>query len=182
MPAFSGIWISWSTDIYHKHLIITAYYWAITSVSVWKKKSKTIMLFIHRALLCAIYYTAFTAVNMSQHSPMKTVIISLSAAPPETLTILHPPSLGKHASFTQTILRQCENRCKSVGNRAITPYCAWSVTSGWMRFITFSMRNKKKKKKLCTMWSLKHNSISQATDCLAETRIGRTTHLQTVLH
>lgn len=112
-----------------------------------KKESATIMLFLHRALLRASYYTGFTAVNMSQRSSMKTVIISPSAAPPGTLTILHPPSLRRHASFTQTILRQCENRCKSVGNRAIAPHCAWSVTSGWMRFIAFSMRSRKKKQK-----------------------------------
>lgn len=74
---------------------------------------------------------------------MRTVIISLSAVPQETLTIYTPtpPSLGTHAPFTQPILRRCENRCKSVENRDIAVYRAWSVISGWMRFMC-SMRNK----------------------------------------
>lgn len=83
-----------------------------------------------------------TAVNMSQYSWMKTVIIFLSAVPQKNTNYLHPPSLGKHAPFTQPILRQRKNRCKSVGNRDIALYCAWFVISRWMRFIMFSTRKK----------------------------------------
>ena len=91
--------------------------------------------------LRATHYEPKTAVNMSQYSSIDSNNFPVSTT--SRITKYIPAlSLGKHAQFTQPILRQCENGCKSVRNRAIALHCARFVISRWMTSIMSSTRNK----------------------------------------
>lgn len=97
---------------------------------------------------------------MDQHSSMKTVIISLSAIPQETLTIYTPLLLGKHAPFTQPIRRQCENRCKRCRKTEILLDTVLGLSSqdGWR-----SSCSQRETNIVCAVWRLK-STVQSRTD------------------
>lgn len=105
----------------------------------------------------APHYTPFTAVNASQYSSMKTVIISLSAAPQETLTIYTRPLWGNMLHLLSPFWGTVKTDVKVSENMAVALYCASSVISGWMRFITLSVA--KQTYRVRAVPSLKHHSI-----------------------
>lgn len=84
-------------------------------------------LYVNSCSDSAPHYTPFTAVNASQYSSMKTVIISLSAAPQETLTIYTRPLWGNMLHLLSPFWGTVKTDVKVSENRAVALYCASSV-------------------------------------------------------
>lgn len=114
----------------------------------------------------ATHYAPFTAVNIHQNSSMKRVIISLSAAPPGTLTIYTLPLWGNMLHLLSQFCSNVKTDVKVSGTEpSLSTALGLSSQNGWD-----SSSSQRETNTLYGMRRLKCNSVSQRLD-----RVTRTT-------